>query len=68
MKPITDVQLAMILLSAIVFVRPSRSYILTMMKILMFHYVLGALLLLFLWLISRRWTKPVIVFSNFTIV
>jgi hypothetical protein len=54
MKSITDVQLAMILLSAIVFVRPSRSYILTMMKILMFYYILGTLLLSFVWLASRR--------------
>ena len=58
----------MAVLSAIVFVRPSPSQMINTMKVLAFHYMLGTLLLVFLWLISRRWKKSVIVFSNFTFV
>ena len=68
MNPKTDVKITMAVLSAIVFVRPSPSPMINTMKVLAFHYLLGTLLFVFLWLMSGRWKKSVIVFSSFTIV
>ena len=52
MNPKTDVKITMAVLSAIVFVRPSPYQMINTIKVLVFHYVFGALLLIFLWLLS----------------
>lgn len=67
MESKTDIKLAMVILSNILFIRPSHSYILTMIKLLVFHYILGALILLFIPLLNRPWMKTLFVFCNFTI-
>ena len=54
MKSETDVKIAMTLLYVIVFVSPSRIIYLTVLKRLIFHYILGALIQTFAWLIIRQ--------------
>lgn len=63
----TDVKIAMAILATIVFVRPSHSYLLTTMKVLLFHNVFGPLILTIGWMMSRRWTIEANIFSSFTI-
>jgi len=63
----TDAKIAIAILATIVFVRPSHSYLLTTMKVLLFHNVFGPLILTIVWMMNRRWTMPVNIFSSFTI-
>lgn len=68
MKLRTDVRIAMAILVTIVFVCPSRSYLLTTMKVFLFHHVIGTLILIFLLMMTRRWIMPANIFSSFTYV
>jgi hypothetical protein len=62
MRPDLPVKISMDVLSAIVFIRPCRSAIFTFLKVLVFHYLSGTLLLFILWLTNSQFMKSVIVY------
>jgi hypothetical protein len=66
MESKTDMKLAMVILSTIVFIRPTRPYFHTTLKELMFHYLLVTLVFTFVSLMNTTWMKTIYVFSNFT--
>lgn len=67
MRSDLHVKISMDLLSAIVFMQPCRSQFLFLLKVLVFRYMSGTLLLFILWLMSNQLMKPVTAFCKFVI-
>jgi len=55
MKNKTYIKIVLIVLSTMVFIRPTESYILTLLKSFVFHFMIGYLVLAIIWLFRRKY-------------
>lgn len=59
MKHLTDIRIYLIILSTIVFIRPTESYILTLVKSFIYHFMIVYLIVGIFWIIRRKWALAI---------
>lgn len=60
MRHLTDIRIYLIILSTIVFIRPTESYILTLAKSFLFHFMIVYLIVALFWIIRRKWALALV--------